>query len=402
MQDPLSRLFSDYDHGRISRRRLLQALGVAAVMRPAIALGQGSCGGARAGTPQCDQTPAKLPFAATGWRTVLLDHFIVQVADYQKEAAYYQALMNWKIRSDDGKQAMLDIGDWGGILIQGGYQAPAPTPAAGAAGATGAAGAAGAAGGGRGGGGGRGPARQQVTGFCWGIEPWNAKTVEAELKKRGLNPIAENNPATKFESFHVLDPGGFDLQISNGNSKNRRQGPANGKTPAPAPFEPTAWKTVWLDHISFQAVDYKASVAFYSALLGWKPGEDEGSQNQVQIGDVGDAIIRGTNMSPIAVAAREKAAADAAASGAAPSGRGGGAPRTKNGIDHIAFGITPWDPDAVGAELEKRGLSHSIDTGGSGSTPEALRTAKYQSYHTNTPNGFNLQISSVTKATRGT
>ena len=161
---------------------------------------------------------------------------------------------------------------------------------------------------------------------------------------------------------------------------------------------------MWLDHISFQAVDYKASVAFYEALLGWKPGVDEGSQNQVQIGDVGDAIIRGANMSPIAVAAREKAAADAAASGAAPTGRGGGgggAPRTKNAIDHISFGITPWDADAVKAELDKRGLSASIDTGGNGSTMEALRTAKYQSFHTNTPNGFNLQISFVTKATRG-
>jgi len=400
MPDQLSRLFSDYDRGLISRRRLLQALGVAAVMRPAIALGQGSCGGARAGTPQCDATPAKLPFAATGWRTVLLDHFIVQVADYQKEAAYYQSLMNWKIRSDDGKQALLDIGDWGGILIQGGYQPPAPSPAAtpAANAGAGAAGAAGAAGGGRGGGAGRAPSRQQVTGFCWGIEPWNAKTVEAELKKRGLNPIADNDPATKFESFHVLDPGGFDLQISNGNSKNRRQGPANGKTQAPAPFDSTAWKTVWLDHISFQAVDYKASVAFYNALLGWTPGVDEGSQNQVQIGDVGDAIIRGTNMAPAAVAAREKAAADAAASGAAPTGRGGGgAPRTNNGIDHIAFGITPWDADAVKAELDKRGLSGSVDTGGTGD----IHTAKYQSYHTNTPNGFNLQISNVTKATRG-
>ncbi|HEX5070180.1 MAG TPA: VOC family protein [Vicinamibacterales bacterium] len=398
----MSRLFADYDLGRISRRHLLQALGIAAVMRPAAAWAQGSCGGARAGTPQCDPTPAKLPFASTGWQTVLLDHFIVQVADYQKEAAYYQALMNWKIRSDDGKQALLDIGDWGGILIKGGLVTPAPAPAGDPASAGQARGT-GAAGGGRGGGGGRAAARAQFTGFCWGIEPWNAKTVEAELKNRGLNPIADHDPAAKFESFHVVDPGGFDVQISNGSRKNRRQSPANGKTSAPAPFESTAWKTVWLDHISFQAADYKATVAFYAALLGWKPGDDEGSQNQVQIGDVGDAIIRGTNMSPVAVAAREKAAADAAASGAAPSGRGGGgAPRTRNSIDHISFGIAPWDADAVKAELDKRGLSASIDTGGNGSTMEALRTAKYQSFHTNTPNGFNLQISAITKATRGT
>src|SRR5205807_7494073 len=30
-----------------------------------------------------------------------------------------------------------------------------------------------------------------------------------------------------FQSFHVKDPDGFDLQISNGNRKNRRQGSAN-------------------------------------------------------------------------------------------------------------------------------------------------------------------------------
>ena len=38
--------------------------------------------------------------------------------------------------------------------------------------------------------------------------------------------------------------------------------------------------------------NYKETVAFYTALLGWKPGTDEGSQNQCQIGDVGDIIIR--------------------------------------------------------------------------------------------------------------
>ena len=396
MSTQLTHLFSAFDRGLLSRRQLLQALGVAAVIRPVSAFAQGQCGGARAGTPQCDPTPAKLPFASTGWRTVLLDHFIVQVADYQKEAAYYAALMNWKIRSDDGTKALLDIGDWGGLLIKGGYApatpTPSPSPAATATGA-GAAGTA-AAGQGTGRGGGRGGAsRVQFTGFCWGIDPWNAKTVEAELKKRGLNPIADNDPATKFESFHVVDPGGFDLQISNGSRKTRRTAPAAAKTAAPAPFDATAWKTLWLDHISFESPDYKASVAFYQALLGWKPGVDEGSQNEVEIGDIGGAIIRGTNMSPIAVEARAKAAAEAAASGAAPAGRGGGAARTRNAIGHISFGISPWDADAVKAELDKRGLNARVDTGGTGD----IHTAKYQSYHTTTPNGFDLQISNVIK-----
>src|SRR3954452_11731693 len=125
----LGGLFDRFDRGTISRRQLLIALGAAVAVRPASAFAQGQCGGARAGTPECDPTPAKLPFEATGWKTVLLDHLSCQVADYPKEAAFYAALMNWKIRSDDGKQAMLDIGDWGGLLLRGGYQAPPAPPA---------------------------------------------------------------------------------------------------------------------------------------------------------------------------------------------------------------------------------------------------------------------------------
>src|SRR3954463_6609996 len=175
MNSDVNNLFDAFDRGRISRRHLLQALGIAVAVRPAAAFAQGQCGGARAGTPDCDTTPAKLPFEPTGWKTVLLDHFSCQVADYPKEAAYYAALMNWKIRSDDGRQAVLDIGDWGGLVLRGGYQAPPAPPApppdeAAAAGA--------GRGGGRGGP--RAPRNAVFDAFCWGIEPWNAKTVEAE------------------------------------------------------------------------------------------------------------------------------------------------------------------------------------------------------------------------------
>jgi hypothetical protein len=192
MSDVPTTLFQDYDLGRISRRQLLTALGFAVAARPLSVVAQGQCGGARAGTPGCDTTPAKAPFESTGWKTVLLDHFTVQVADVEKEAAYYSALMNWKIRSYDGKIAVLDIGDWGGLIIRGGYTPPPPpttpaspvvaptnttttpamaptAPPAAAAGQTPA--------GGRGGGGGRAPRMAAFDSFCWGIEPWDAKKV---------------------------------------------------------------------------------------------------------------------------------------------------------------------------------------------------------------------------------
>jgi catechol 2,3-dioxygenase-like lactoylglutathione lyase family enzyme len=373
MDNHLAALFDKFDRGTLSRRRLLKALGIALAIRPASAFAQGQCGGARAGTPECDPTPAKLPFEATGWKTILLDHLSCQVADYPKEAAYYAALMNWKIRSDDGKQAALDIGDWGGLILRGGYQAPPAPPApAGDAAAAG-------RGGGRGGGqGGPRPPRNAVfDNFCWGIEPWDAKKVEAELRKRGLTPVADNR-GKDFESFHVKDPDGFDLQISNGSRRNRRQGAAHGTTASPSPFEPTNWKTVWLDHISFEVSNYKETVAFYSALLGWKPGTDEGSQNQCQIGDVGDIIIR-----------RGGGGSRGAAPATTPQPR-------RATMGHIAFGISPFDPDQVKAELEKRGLTARVDTGGRGD----IHAASYKSYHTTTPNGYDLQISATTRANR--
>ena len=50
------------------------------------------------------------------------------------------------------------------------------------------------------------------------------------------------------------------------------------------------------------------------------------------------------------------------------------------------------------AELDKRGLSAPRLTRAATGT---FTRRKYQSYHTTTPNGFDLQISIVTKATRG-
>ena len=370
MRDAPTDSFDDSGPQPMSRRQLLRVLGVAAVGAPlATALGQGRCR-LRLGTPGCDTTAIKAVFDATGWKTVSLDHIAFQVADYQKEAAFYHALMGWTLRSDDGKRAVMDVGDWGSVILEQGPPGPPPDTT------------------GRGGGRGGAPSRTVVTGFSFGIEPWDAKTVEAELRRRGLSPVADND-GRGLESFHVKDPDGFDLQISNGVSRNRHRAPASATLAAPAPFESTGWRTVWLDHISFSVSNYKESASFYCNLLGWKPTYDEGSQNECLIGDVGDIIIRGGN--PLDPA----------------FGRGGGrggarpdsmaaAPARRARIDHISFGVQPWDTDKVKEELEKRGLRARVDT----STGDEIHVAAYKSYHTTTPNGFDLQISAVTHDTR--
>jgi catechol 2,3-dioxygenase-like lactoylglutathione lyase family enzyme len=300
------------------------------------------------GTPACNTDEIPPLFGPTGWKTVALERITFKVADAQKEAAFYAALMGWTPLEAGAGQTTMEIGDWGTVVFQNGG----------------------------------GPAAE-VTSLCFAIDQWNAKKVGAELRKRGLNPVADND-GKGFESFHVKDPDGFDLQISNGAlTKARKKLHAAASLPGAPPFVSTGWKTIWLDHFSFGASNYKASVSFYRNLLGWTPTYDEGSQNELFMGDVGNIIIRGGN--PLD-----------------PNFKPGGRAR----IDHISFGITPWDTDGVKAELETRGLTARIDTSSkhqdaSGAwVADDIHTAAFKSYHTQTPNGYNLQISYVTRDRR--
>ena len=367
---------------------LLALVGATLLAVPGTLSAQGQCKGRpAANTPACDTTPAKAPFAPTGWKTVALDHFSMQTVDYEKDVAYYDALMNWKLRSDDGTKAVMDIGDIGTVIMRGGYVAPPPPPPRVPTAADSAAGRAGGAarGAGRGGQGGpRTPVEEVWDSFAWQISPWDAKKVKAELEKRGLNPVEDNDKAMGCESFHVKDPDGFDVQLTNGCYAKARKANAGkpGMTPkAPSPFEHTNWKTVWLDHISFGVTNYKESVAWYQALLGWMPQGDEGSQNETWMcEDCGNILIRGGN--PMNTARPMPAVRRAS-------------------MGHISFGFEPFQWLDVAVQLKKRGLTAREDTGDpAGILKIGDEKAYYKSYHTTTPQGFDLQISNATKANR--
>ena len=368
----------------LTRSFTLGALGLALAAPASTALAQGQCKGRpNEGTPVCDTTHAPAPFAPTGWKTTGLDHFTMRAVDYKKEAAYYMALMNWKLRSDDGKQAVLDVGDVGTVVIMGGYTPPPPPPPRVLSAADSAALAA------RGGGAGRGGPVASAVSQCHlgfvrpGHRPWNAKTIEAELRKRGLDPVTDNSGPAGCESFHVKDPQGYDLVLTNGCYARGRKAAKAITWSEPAPFANTTWKTTWLDHLSFGVGDYKKEVAFYQALIGWKPTGDEGSQNEVWMcDDCGNVLIRGGNsLSP-------------AFDRSAP-------PRAV--VHHVSFGITPPDPVTTASDLTSRSLTASPDIGIPGvdaATHIGDANVNYKSYHTNTPNGYNLQISNATKKNR--
>ena len=309
------------------------------------AFAQGRCIRAY-GTPACNTDPIPRPFDPTAWRTTALEHITFQVADPQKEAAFYAALMGWTIRTSDRTGVVMDIGSWGTVIFKA---APIESFS--------------------------GPVRAAVEGFGFAIEPWDAAAVESALRRRGLTPVRDDE-ADGFQSFHVKDPDGFDLQLTNGARHVRARRAGSGvRRSDPLPFAPTPWRTVWLDHFSFNAANYKASAAFYTTLLGWQPTYDEGSQNELMMADIGDIIVRGGN------------ALD-------PAFNPAGGARAR--IDHISWGIDPWNTDAVKKALEARGLEPTVDT----SDGNEIHVAQFKSYHVVTPNGYNLQISYNTHDTR--
>ena len=353
----------------ISRRDALRALAIggAAIALPGRLIAQQQ-------EPR-DTTPLTPPFAPTGWRVVWLDHLSYHCADYEKAAAFYVALMGWTVRANDGKQAVLDIGDnSGSVVFRGGLAAPPPAALTDA------------------GLGSRAPTRAVYDGFAWGIEPWDTTKVKAELEKRGLNPVADHVGST-YRSFHVKDPDGFDLCVSNARKNVRRPASGSAKLNAPLPFQATNWKTRFVDHLSFEVADYRRSAAFYEALLGWKvrdvPGggddwPDSPRSLTMRIGSVGGAIVR----------------ANAAANRAADStGRGGAAAARSSGvtatIGHISFGIEPWDTERVRQDLIKRGVYYTIN---GKQTPRDDMAGALASFHVPDAMGWDLQISNRTKA----
>jgi catechol 2,3-dioxygenase-like lactoylglutathione lyase family enzyme len=185
METEIARLLNEFEDGRLTRRQLIQSLAMAALAAPAAA-------SAAAQTPAVDKAP---------WKTVWLDHISYSVTDYKRSAAFYSNLMGWDIRNDNGQnQATLNIGDIGQIIIRN-RRAPADAPPA-------APGAAAQAGQGR-------PAPTGVINhISFGVSPWDTEKVKAELERRGLKPRPDMVGET-FKSFHVLDPDGWDLQISN-------------------------------------------------------------------------------------------------------------------------------------------------------------------------------------------
>jgi catechol 2,3-dioxygenase-like lactoylglutathione lyase family enzyme len=193
MESVIAKLLGDFETGKMSRRQLIQSLALCATAPAAAA----------AAAPQTPAAGSAVSGSAP-WKTVWLDHISYAVSDYKKSTEFYKNLMGWEVQNDNGtSQATLKIGNVGGIIIRNARR-PEGTPASAAAvvapAQTGQ------------------PPRPPLTGvinhISYGISPWDTDKVKAELERRGLKPRPDMVGDT-FKSFHVFDPDGWDLQISN-------------------------------------------------------------------------------------------------------------------------------------------------------------------------------------------
>ena len=134
------------------------------------------------------------------------------------------------------------------------------------------------------------------------------------------------------------------------------------------------FKTVHLDHISYQVPDYRRARDFYAGLMGMSVVDDNGKDYcQLQFGD---SRVAG---------ARDRAFLSVRTPQPGPAANPG--PR----VDHVAFKIDNWDTNRVKAELDRRGLQPRLQAGGPGDTPN------YVSFHVKDPDGFEVQISGIAR-----
>ena len=150
----ISEMLQEFEDGKMTRRQLIKNL---AMVTAVSALGT---------------APAKAA-DRKGFKAITVNHISYQVADYAKTRNFYADLLGMQVLQDNGNQCYLTFGD--SFLIPRNH--PSNTP--------------------------------RIDHIAYTIENWDKNAVEAELKRRGLQPKPDTD-----NSFHVEDPNGFDLQIS--------------------------------------------------------------------------------------------------------------------------------------------------------------------------------------------
>ena len=134
-----------------------------------------------------------------------------------------------------------------------------------------------------------------------------------------------------------------------------------------AAAQEAGFRTMNLDHVSYDVTDYARTRDFYAGLLGMSVANDDGKGAcELHFGDARGVGVRDRAMISIRTA---------------PAAR----------VDHFAFRIHDWDTERVTAELARRGLKGRLARGGE------LDTPNYVSITVQDPDGVGVQISGIAR-----
>jgi len=159
METLIARLLQDFEHGKLTRRQLIQSLALAAAATSTAGVASAVDG--------------------KGFKTVGLNHISYVVADFKKTREFYTDLMGMTVAEERNEECRLSFGS--GILIaRKGRQGMTPP---------------------------------LVDHLSFTIADWDTDRVKAELERRGLKPRLDTGALPTKGSFHVADPDGYDLQI---------------------------------------------------------------------------------------------------------------------------------------------------------------------------------------------
>jgi catechol 2,3-dioxygenase-like lactoylglutathione lyase family enzyme len=159
MEQIISRMVEDYACGKTSRRELIRGLAVLCA----------------AATVSATMGASAASASGKGFNAVAVNHISYQCADYAKTRDFYADLLGMQAHNDDGTQCYMRFGE--SVLIPRNAK-NRPTNTAG------------------------------IDHIAYTIADWNRQAVEAELKRRGLEPTPDTD-----DSFHVRDINNYDLQI---------------------------------------------------------------------------------------------------------------------------------------------------------------------------------------------
>ena len=235
-----------------------------------------------------------LPVRAAGnaLKAAWVNHYIYLTPNLKKTTDWYEEVFNMRMGIRNVNEAHMWFSDSGNHTCMIVRQAPAGVTAT------------------------------KIVNFAFTLEHWDDKAVEEELRRRGLNPVADT-----AKCFRFRDQEGFEIAVC---AKDFL------KAPSGSPGKPALWQAVSANHIVELSPSYGKLRDWYKDLLDLRVSYDSGRDVYMWFGDTVWIPTQTRN--------------DGANSAALGT------------LDHVAYTIADFKKDEVEAELKKRNLNPRLDT----------------------------------------